>query len=98
VDVKCSQLMKCIICYLNLVFFHILLHFQESECDFWIALLTHTFPCPCLGREPKVRVMIHAHLLGVAYSFLWDFLISVVNNSQRATKSFFYKSFKKLVH
>jgi hypothetical protein len=38
-------------------FFHIPLHSQECECDFWVAFSTHTFPCLCLGREPKARIM-----------------------------------------
>jgi len=36
---------------------HTFLHYWECECDSQVALLACTFPCPCLGREPKVRVM-----------------------------------------
>jgi hypothetical protein len=32
-------------------------HSWECKCDFWIALSAHTFPCLCLGHEPKVRVV-----------------------------------------
>jgi hypothetical protein len=36
-------------------FLHIFLHSQE--CDSQVALLARTFPCLCLGHEPKVRVV-----------------------------------------
>ncbi len=29
----------------------------NCECDSWVAFLASTFPCPCLGHEPKVKVM-----------------------------------------
>jgi hypothetical protein len=33
------------------------LHSSKCECDFQVALLARTFPCPCFGHKPKVRVM-----------------------------------------
>jgi hypothetical protein len=39
----------------------------------------------------------HARLLGIAYSLIGDFAISIVSNSQRVTKASSDKSFKKLV-
>jgi hypothetical protein len=27
------------------------------KCDFWASLLAHTFTSPCLGCEPKVKVV-----------------------------------------
>jgi hypothetical protein len=38
---------------------HILSPSWKCECDFQVAFLTRIFPCPCLGREFKTRVMIH---------------------------------------
>jgi hypothetical protein len=38
-------------------FLHILLHFRKCECDYWVALLAHTFSCPYLVRKPKARVV-----------------------------------------
>jgi hypothetical protein len=35
---------------------HIFSHSRECECDFQIPLSIRTFPCHCLGHEPKVRV------------------------------------------
>jgi hypothetical protein len=40
---------------------HILSHSQECECDFWVTLSARTFPNPCLGREPKTKVMTSAN-------------------------------------
>jgi hypothetical protein len=37
--------------------FHILLHSQEHEMWFLSSTLAHTFASPCLGCEPKVRVV-----------------------------------------
>jgi hypothetical protein len=36
---------------------HTLLHFWEHECDSWALFLARTFASPCLGYEPKARVM-----------------------------------------
>jgi hypothetical protein len=36
---------------------HTLLHFWEHECYSWASFLARTFTSPCLGREPKVRVV-----------------------------------------
>ncbi len=30
---------------------------QECKCDFHVALLTRTFPCPYIGCKPKTRVV-----------------------------------------
>jgi hypothetical protein len=37
---------------------HILSRFQECECDSQVALSAQTFICPCLGHEPKAKVVI----------------------------------------
>jgi len=31
---------------------------RNMKCDFWASLLARTFAGPCLGRKPKVRVVI----------------------------------------
>jgi hypothetical protein len=36
---------------------HTLLHPQDCECDSQVTLSARTFPCPCLGCEPKVKVV-----------------------------------------
>jgi len=37
-------------------------HSWECKCDSRVTLLAHTFPCLCLGHEPKVKVMT-THIL-----------------------------------
>jgi len=32
-------------------------HFWESDYDSWVALSTHTFPCPCFGHKPRAKVV-----------------------------------------
>jgi hypothetical protein len=34
------------------------LHSRDCECDSHVAFPAWTFPCPCLGHEAKVTVMI----------------------------------------
>jgi hypothetical protein len=47
----------------ELIHSHILT-LQECKCDFWVAFLAHTFPCLCLGRKPKIRVIMTQLMLG----------------------------------
>jgi len=36
---------------------HTLSHSWECECDYWVAFSACTFPCRCLGGQPKARVV-----------------------------------------
>ncbi len=62
-------------------FLHILLHSRECECDSWVALLTHTFPCPCLGCELKARVVTQINILTPNFSFGHDLCFKYSNES-----------------
>jgi len=32
---------------------------KSMKCDSWASFLAHTFVSPCLGHEPKAKIMIN---------------------------------------
>jgi hypothetical protein len=53
-------------------FLHTFPHSWECDCDSLLALSTHTFPCPCFGREPKAKVVTHViHIVYNETKNLW---------------------------
>jgi hypothetical protein len=84
---KCESTWECVGS-----FPHIVSHSQECECEPQVALSACTFPCFCLGFEPKTKIMtikliMDIHLVLMFYNILLP-LVSLISINSVNSKCF----------